>query len=372
MQQYRVEFFENVIDGQGRHKLEYRHHDFSETLTIDDDYLAIQTTIIDLGATDKIKTGQIIRILRDDEDCFLGVVSDASPGEYSSTVSFKPLIALFDSDVLFDTDDQLAHDEEHSLENTLKKYIEDSFRNNSDSLQNYPIDITVPSHGNHTVNWGMNIKSDVEGAKRAIIGLYGVLIVNALKNFGVAINATANFETGRISLSIGKINGTSLIDADLDNVEVVTLKVNDRPNGVNKLVVYNTENFSNTMTFYAHTDHTWDNSNTDRISPVVRDLKTATPDSEIQDRQLAFQLAALQVAYDELSGLTWDNLIEIKCAPNDPLVNPTRMQIGQEVSLLYKGCTYISILTGKSVSFEDVTLTFGSERIKFTKKRISK
>lgn len=371
MQQYRVEFFENAMDANNSHKLAYRHHDFSENLMIDDDYLSVQTTVIEIGATDKVQNGQFIRILRDNDDCFFGIVTDVSPGEYATQVSFKPFIALFETDVLFDTSCQYANTEALSLENVLKDYITAYYVSNSDALQNYPIDITVPPMGQspskHTVSWGMNIKSDVENAQRAIIGLYGVLITNALKNFGIAINVVPNFRTGRIELTIGTVDGTRVIDADLDNVDVKTLKVNDRPNGTNKLIVYNTENFNQKVEFYAHTDHTWSLVNEDRIVPVVYDLKTATPEEGV-----TFELAAVQVAYDELSGLTWDNLIELDCAPNDPLVNPTTMQIGQEVTILYADGTYSSILTGKSVTFETVTLTFGSERIKYTKRRKSK
>lgn len=371
MQQYRVEFFENYTSGNNQHKLKYCHHDFSENLTIDDDYLAAQSTTIEIGPTDKVKNGQLIRILRDNDDYFFGIVVDAAPGERTTAVSFRPFISLFDADILFDTSDQMQNTQEFSLENVLKKYIEANYVNNSDSLQNYPIDVTVPTT-DHTIKWGMNIKSDIEGAKRAIIGLYSVLIVNALKNFGVAINVTPDFATGRITLRIGKIDGEKYIDADLDNAEIKTLKVNDRPNGINKLIVYNADNFNQTpYIFYAHTDHSWDLENTDRIVPVAFEMRTATPEYDL-DVEDPFLVAAANVAYDELSGLTWDNLIELECAPNDPLINPTAMSIGQLVSIFYNGSTYTSILTGKSVTFETVTLSFGSERIKFTKKRTSK
>lgn len=361
MQQYRIEFFDRTLT--------YVYHDFSSDLSIDDDYIAIQSSVIEIGPTKDVEMGQFIRIIRDETDYFFGIVTDASPGECVTTVTFKPFMALFDEDILFDTSLQTDKTVSTSLENVLKKYIRETYAVNSDSNQNLPLTVNVPALDSyHTKNWSFNIRSDTEGANRAIIGLYDVLIVNALKKYGVAIEVSPNFSTKRIVLNIQKISGNFNVDADLDNVTIKTLKVNNRPNGVNKLIVYNSDDYSESITFYVHTDRTWDANNTDRIVPVVRELRTATPDSTL-DPSEAFLYAAVDVAYDALSGLVWDNLIEIECSPNDPLVNPATMLIGQQVSIYYNGDSYTSILTGKNISYELITLVFGSERIKFTKRR---
>lgn len=367
MQQYKIEFFDR--------QLNYVFHDSGIDLQIDDDYLSIVTNVVEVAPTDLIKAGHFIRILRDDDlISFFGVVSEVSPGETITTVRYKPFVSLFDEDILFDTTLQGSADnrpDSKTLENVLKKYITDYYISNSDSLQNLPMTITVPAIGSHTRKWGMNIKSDTEGANRAIIGLHNVLIVNAMKQYGIAINATPDFTNKRIELSIGKHSDVIKVDGDLDNVTVKTLKINDRPDGVNKLIVYNTENYSQTRTFYVHTDRTWDASNTDRIVPVVRSIKSATPDSELAqiDYDVAFDYAAVDVAYNDLSGLTWDNLIEFECSPTDPIVRPLEMKFGQTIKLYYAGGTYESILTGNSVNSEVITLTFGSERVRYTKNR---
>ena len=107
---------------------------------------------------------------------------------------------------------------------------------------------------------------------------------------------------------------------------------------------------------------------TDRITPVVREVKAAMPDSSIEDPDEAFVEAALDVAYGVLSGLAWNNLIELELAPADELVNPTALLFGQKIRLHYKEGTYESILTGRSITDESITLMFGSERISFTKR----
>lgn len=368
MQQYKIEFFDR--------QLSYVHHDYAVDLLIDDDYLSIVTNSVTIGSTDLVKAGHFIRISRDDNTVnFFGVVSEVSPGEYVTTIRYKSFVSLFDEDILFDTTVQgtgSGKPDSSTLENVLKKYITDYYISNDDTHQNIPMTISVPAIGSQTRLWGMNIKSDTEGANRAIIGLHSVLIVNALKQYGIAINVTPNFSDKRIELTIAKETDTFKIDGDLDNVNVKTLKVNDRPDGVNKLIIYNTADYTDPpIIFYVHPNRTWDDSNTNRIVPVVRDVKAATPDEEIAavDPAIAFAAAALDIAYNELSGLTWDNLIELECSPNDPIINPLSMQFGQTITLYYAGGVYESILTGISISMEVTTLTFGSERIRYTKNR---
>ena len=326
MQQYRVEFFESFIsDTTSTRKLKYVFHDFINDLPIDDDYIAIQTTTIEIKPTDKVKNGHFIRILRDNDDYFFGYVVDAEPGTYTTKISFKPFLAVFDTDILFNVLCQYRSAENPgiTLEETLQGYIDAYFASNSDYRQCYPMTITIPAAGSRTVMWNMGITSDEEGSSYAVVGLYQTLIVRAMKEYGVAIEVTPNFSTGVIALSIGKVSGTFHIDAGLDNVTVKTFKVNDRP---------------------------------------------VTPDGTYEDPDDDFMYAALATAYDELSGLEFDNLIELECAPNDRLISPTTIKNGQKVTIHYKGEAYTSILTGKSVSFEVITLMFGSERITYTKK----
>ena len=371
MQQYRVEFFESFIsDTTSTRKLKYVFHDFVNDIPIDDDYIAIQTTTIEIKPTDKVKNGHFIRILRDNDDYFFGYVVDAEPGTYTTKISFKPFLAVFDTDILFNVLCQYRSAENPgiTLEETLQGYIDAYFATNSDYRQCYPITITIPAAGSRTVKWNMGITSDEEGSSYAVVGLYQTLIVRAMKEYGVAIEVTPNFSTGVIALSIGKVSGTFHIDAGLNNVTVKTFKVNDRPNGINKLIVHNSLTYTNPIIFYVHPDRSWDTIDTDRITPVVYGIRTVTPDGTYEDPDDDFMYAALATAYDELSGLEFDNLIELECAPNDRLISPTTMKNGQKVTVHYKGEAYTSILTGKNVSFEVITLMFGSERITYTKK----
>ena len=381
--QYRIEFFSNSIDENDVHYLEYIHHDFIDDFLIDDDYLAIQTTSVEIRPTEKVNAGHLARVLRNEDTYFFGVVTNVAPTDYTTKVTIAPFISIFDEPILFDSAEQAQNTEEYSLENVLAAYIVANYSVNSDALQNYPISIVVPDEGEHTNKWDMNIgvdflREDGEESQKVVTNLYETLIVGALKVYGVAINPTVDFATGQITLTIGTIAGEKMIDADLDNVKVVTLKVNDRPKGVNKLVVYNSEDYSvEPYCFYVHPDRSYDDVDEDRILPVSVNIVTVTPDvaEDEEDEEAiedAFYEAALEAAYDNLSGLEWDDLIELQCAANDVLVNPMGIKIGQQVTIYYKGNVYSSILTGRTVTRDNVKLIFGSERIQMTKKRTSR
>ena len=361
MLQYSVDIFDRSMAFVG--------HTFVDNPKIDDDYIAAKANSIQFGTIDAdIKNGDFIR-LHNEQMTFFGVIVDVTPGKYTTSLQFKPFISIFDELFLFDTktqgtDSNVSHP---TLEQTIKHYIDAMYVNNSDTLQNLPLVVSIDPAITQTENWSLNITPDVKESHYSIIHLYSVLIVNALKKYGIAIEITPSFRTRKINLKITKNLQTFKIDANLDNVLIKTLKYNDRPTGTNKLVVYNDQDYSQTLIFYVYIDRTWGVEDTDRITPVVVETRSVTPDDEFEDPLEGFAAAALDVAYSTLSGLQWDNLIELEALPSDINIKPNNMKIGQTVSIWYKGGKYTSILTGKIVSTNSVTLLFGSERIEYSK-----
>ncbi len=369
MQQYSIEFFDREFN--------FIYRDTAVNLVVDDDYLSPAQNSVEIGPITDIKYGYFIRVIREDEE-FFGVVIESSPGKYKTTVRYAPFLSVFDEDILFDTDYQLKRVDgvvngvtqkvnQYSLEQVIKTYIDAEYVNNSDTLQNLPIVVSI---GSTTKPWGFNIKSDAEDQHHAIIGLYRVLIVNAMKQYGIALNVRPDYEVKKIFITISTNRDVVDIDGSLDNIVIKTLKLNDRPSGTNKLVVYDSSDLTRApIIFYVYTNREWGVDNTDRISPVSKDLAIATPDPEIEDPLEAFAVAALDIGYSQLSGLTWDNLIELEVIPSDPIIKPMELEFGQMINLWYKGDQYSSILTGRNIGPDIITLTFGSERIKFTKRR---
>ena len=367
MIQYNIDFFDR--------NLEFKYNAQDVDLMIDDDYLTITTNRVTIPPVTVVETGDFIRVDRGDA-AFFGVVSNVDPGEKSTIVDYKPFVSLFEENVMFNTsyqnktverteDGETTKVNRYSLETVIKKYITDNYISSDDPNQNMNLVVNI---GSETLPWTLGIYPDNDYISYSIQNLYRDILVQAMKQYGIAINAVPDFDTKKITLTISKHETSLDIDGDLSNVNVKTLKYNDKPNGTNKLEVYSAYDATQKITFYVHPDRTWDLEDKDRIVPVVRNVRMVLPDSEAADEAEALAIAALDAADSELSGLEWDNLIELETLPTDELIDPMSIQFGQPVSLWFQNGRYVSILTGRSITSQSITLTFGSERIRFTKR----
>ena len=421
---YKVDFF---TYNRSARTLTNVHHDMVEDPIIDDDYIAMNASTISIQPTDLVSYGQYIYISGAYK--FLGFVTGASTTGGATNVSFKPFIAQFDEDILFNV--KYQHRGDMTLENViydlLRKYYIYAPDSTSttycrDLLQTLPL---VVSTTTQTSNWGFNIKPDVEGKNWCKCGFYGTVLTNAMKNYGVALHVKPHFQetttingltyNGYFEIEIGKPTSAGIdqvfnIDADLPGVNVTELQLDEKLSVVNKLMIVNTDDYllDESIVYYVHPDKTYDTSNSNRITPVVRQLEYVTPEKveaydntktydvgdyctrngttykckvaitqaenfnsshwKAVDTDQPFKDAAAEIAYSTLSGLEWNNLIELEVYMTNDLVKPIDLKIGQKVSIRRAEGTYTSMLTGKRYGTE-VTLTFGSERIDFTKRR---
>ena len=358
MQQYNVDFF--------KRDMTFVHNTLIDSVPIDDDYISSAINVIDIESTFLVAVGQFIRI-QNSEYSFFGVVSDVSPGEYTTRVSYKSFITVFEDEVLFNTHLQGTGNASTrpTLESLIRTYLTNTYINTSDTQQILPISVTIDSNITQTLDWSFGYRSDDEEVHHKELSLYSELIVPALCKYGVVIDVNPSFHDQVIYLTITKRSIAFNISADLQNVTVKTLKYNDHSIGTNKLVVYNANVLEHSVIFYVHTDRTWDLEDQDRVTPVIQALRIVMP-SENTDE--AFAEAALEAAYSMLAGVKFDNLIELETYIDDVNIAPLDLMIGQTVEIWYNGASYSSILTGKKCEGNKVTLLFGSDRIEYTKR----
>lgn len=334
-------------------------HTNVETVEIDYDYLKPNDSEVTARVPmDGLGIGDYIRFTRDDTELF-GVITSLNEAEDAllTNIGFQPFPAgIFSTSVLFDTDKQGTV----ALETVLADLITASWISNADSSQNIQ-GLTVTTTTS-TVSWGMNLKSDTEGMHHCIINFYEVLISRAMSEYGIAIQADADIQAETITLTIGKVNAPQTIEADLPNVFEKSFLINEASKNTNKLDVYDTANYTTVITYYKHTDGTYDTTNTDRITPVVREIAGAAAD----DNQ-TFPQAAASTAASVFGETTYNNLIEITCTYDDTLIEPKKIKVGTVVSVITGGVSYGSILTGYKLNDNVITLIFGSIRADLTK-----
>ena len=334
-------------------------HTNIEEVNIDYDYLKPNNSEVTARVPmDDIGTGDYIRFTRDDTELF-GVITSVEGAEdvLLTKISFQPFPAgIFTTEILFDTDQQGTV----ALETVIANLIKASWVNSPDTVQNIPgLSVTTTTS---TVSWGMNLKSDTEGMHHCVINFYEVLISRAMSEYGIAIQAEADFQAKTIKLTIGKVNAPQTIEADLPNVFEKTMLINEASKNVNKLVVYDVANYTTTIAYYLHPDGTYNTTNTDRLTPVVREITTA----EASDDQ-TFPQAAASAAAGVFGETTYNNLIEITCKYDDELIEPKQIKAGTVVSIISGGVSYGSILTGYKLADNVITLIFGAIRADLTK-----
>lgn len=333
------------------------HHTNTSEFAYSDDYLSPDQNRITIIANNKVQIEQYIYIYKGSEKFFgiVALVSDESNNQMTvDFVSF--LYAKFNYPILFNTNNQGSG----TLENALKTIIQNYWVSNSDSLQNV-VGMSVQTTSS-TSGWGFNLKSDTEGQHHLICNFFDTFIVRSLEKYGVKIDVELNLQARTIVLKIGtNQNAFQYIEADLKSVITKNVIIKKGNNAVNKLVVWNTEGYNQSRIYYRHSDDSYSTANTDRLSPVVFDVRGA------EAGEGTFASAADNVAGEVFGSISYDNYIEVEVLSNDTLVNPEQMLIGQKCYIISEKKIYTSILTGKKSDGNSMTLIFGTVRVDLTK-----
>ena len=352
MQAYNVEIVNSNFD--------LVHNDLVDVSTVkyEYDYLRLNESKVDVSYNSEVVNGYYIRIHNDIND-FFGVITAVTKGDNEGfmTISYKPFISLFDIPFLYDT----RSGGRMYLESLIENEIVKAFVNNTDTTQNISIIGTVESL-TQTIDWHFNIKSDVEGMNRAIIGLYDVIIKRAFSEYKVVVKATPNYQTRKVDITIGIVeDSVKYIETNLPNILTKNIVIRESNQDVNKAIFYDTDGYPTPITYYLHTNGDYDtNGASDRITPV----KFIMQGLQVEEGQ-TFQQAAQMAAYETFGQIEYTNLIEIELLQNDGLIEPKNIAIGQLVNIIYNGTVYPSILSGYKIS-DTIGLIFGSVRLELT------
>lgn len=351
MQPFNVEIFDRQFNLIQHYNIDSIEYEF--------DYLSLGENRTLVPFNEDVKRGLYIRISNPVYEYFgiITTISIDNTFEGFSDIRFKPFMSLFDTNVVIDT--TLGSDQ-ISLEQLIIDAITTYFIDSVDEEQAITglsiIKLT------DTLGWSLVFEEEAEGAGKAVINLLKDLIQPALVRNRVALYITPNFTSQTITIHVGIKDSVDFkIEAELPNVIAKNVILNQTTKEVNKLFVYNEADFSQSATYYLHNDGTFDTNNTDRVTPVMFDIKTIN----VKEGE-TFSDCALEAAKDTFGDIFAANLIEIKVLNDDWLVKASTMEIGQLVSVILNGAVYQSVLTG--FKRKDCTeLTFGTIRMDLTK-----
>lgn len=334
-------------------QFEYVDFDFiDERQPLDMDYLAYNAYTVTTKMMDA-KKGYFVRITRDNVHVASGYIADVQPGKTTQEISIKPLQSLFDVEVFYTPVSDCI--------TWLATNIQAALMNNADTLQNRPITLTYTASADALPLTGFNLHKTVN-----ILSV----IISALKTYGVVCTMSLDVTNKRIVVDIAQQTATQTIEANLENVLQSSVTLGDSYGSTNKLIIRKTdkdsgENLGETI-FYLHNDGTINTTDTNRIYPVFWELETL----DTEDDQTAAQWLekATARAKEVLEPAKYDNEIVLMYDVDDQIVHPADAQIGTDTTIYLDGLTYASILTGKKIEGQKITLTYGVVRQDLTKK----
>ena len=344
---YRVEIFDEKMDF-----VSACYTDDAQTIAID--YLAYDPFQITVQAIEA-KKGYFAHITgRNNElvaDC---VIADVQPDKEQQELSLRPLQALFDVGVFYSP----VSDAITWIGNNLT----DQFVTNADTLQRRPLNITATAGSRSFPLTGYNLNPTIN-----ILSV----ITNAFATWGIVTEAYLDLSEKEIVVNIYEQVAEQTIECDLDNIISAEITLGDSYGSTNKLTIRKTveegtPTGTTEITYYRHTDGSINTTDDDRIVPVFWEVATIEQTSDMTDAQWIQE--TFTKAKEVLSVGHYDNEVILSVWEDDKIINPKSIEIGTIVTLLLKGETYYSILTGYQVEGSIYTLTFGAVRTELTKK----
>ena len=251
-------------------------------------------------------------------------------------------MSLFDAEVYFDRTTSAK------IEPFIASIIRDNFVSSGDALQNISgmtVETTSETAG------ALNLKDNIHS--------FYEIITKSLTAYGVAVNMRFDPQKKTISVKVGKVSETAVIETNLQAIVDKNIIIGDSTGQLNKVTIYNKSDESQHITYYLHPNGKVDTNNTDRITPVFFAAQFLETDNN-------FESAAYKKAYEALSPQKYDNMIELT-ARYDCGVLDTSMAIGTEVLVIDGDSSYKSILTGYARSQDVTKMTFGVVRADLTK-----
>ena len=270
---YNVEIFDR--------SLELRSYYEIDDLEYSMDYLDPESNSVKLPATVAVEVTDYIWITRGSEKIF-GVISGLSDDETQRDVKFTDFASLFNVDIMVDTDDF----GQSALETYVADRISDVYVLNSDLQMRLPgLSVTaVPS----VTDWTLDLEPESDETTFCIVKLFDDVILPAFQGYEVVVSAEPDVMAKTIQITVSVNTTPSItIEAGLENILSKEIAVRRVSKEINKLIVYNKNDFDFCATYYLHPNGSFDEIDTNRMTPVSYKIVTVSTKTyeDFQDAQ---------------------------------------------------------------------------------------
>ena len=241
----------------------------ADKLKFKEDYLDPEKAKVTINSDSRLDVNSIIRMYRDDEE-YVGIVSDVKAKDDGTTeVTFMSVESLFDREVFIDVG-QISG----TMEEYMKFLMDGLYVTNSDTYQRLPISITTVSS---TDDWSFDYKienepkDDEEPPERlvAFVNILDDLIIPGFTNYGIVMEWSFDFNEGVINIILTKNGAAPIsIETELPNIIDETVTIRRAKKRINKVNIWNSQDYERSIVYYLHSDDSFDTINSDRGVPV--------------------------------------------------------------------------------------------------------
>lgn len=322
------------------------------------DYLVEDTSSVEISAIILAHVNDYIAIREEGQIYFYGIVSNVSYDKNKTKISFVHFMHCLSVDVMED----VSVFETKSAEEWLHDRLLDLYAG-SDTEQNiYGFSCTYNSE---TMIEYLSEAS--EPGQMESINLFN-FVQMLLQKYEIMLTFAVNFKQKTVALTIDTIDTSDVwtMKLGLADTPDYDIDIHSIEGSFNKIKYYDTEDITNTVTYYLHSDGTVDtDGSTDRLTPVTYTEKTATQDTT-EGQEKTFEEVALLDA--ETSMLNTDFNHEIIVTFNTESKLMPVGGLGQLYNLVTpEGIVYNTILTGfEQVNVKYVKMVFGYVRTSLT------
>ena len=274
MKQFNIEIFDenfNFIFNTTADKTKYK-----------EDYLDPEKAKVVVNSDARINVNSIIRMYRDNED-FSGIITDVKAKDDGTTeVTYTSVESLFDREVLIDVG-QISG----TMEQYIKGLMDALYVTNSDLSQRLPMTIEAVTS---TTEWSFDYKienepdEDEESPPRlvAFVNILDDLIIPAFTQYGIVIDWTFDFNNKLIKVYITKNEADPItIEPELPNVIDETITIRKAKKRINKVNIWNSQDYERSITYYLHADDSFDTTDSNRVTPVnYKNLKVSADNNQ--------------------------------------------------------------------------------------------
>lgn len=166
-------------------------------ITCREDYLSADDNTVTVLALPGIRKQDYIRISRGQEE-YAGIITEIEYGTDRSKklqrISYKPLMELLNTDILFDVDLQ----GQGTMEGFICGHIRKMFLENEDEKQNIRgLSVTASTK---TTGWGLHITPSEKGGHYNIVNLIDSVIIPAMEKYSILVRTKLDIQNRAVHM----------------------------------------------------------------------------------------------------------------------------------------------------------------------------